>query len=424
MNVLLVDDQKEVTESLKNGIHWDAVSVEQVYTACSAREAKLVLVNFPIDVLISDIEMPEEDGISLCSWAKEKLENIECIFLTSHAEFDYAQEAIRMGGFDYILQPVRYVDVEKTLQRAAEKIKEKKKMQQVMDSQKIVLGQRHNFLESLIAREREGKTEDTGRMYQQFRELFQMEYKECLIYPILIQVTKWENIMRRWNENLIRLVFYNVMEELFAEQHAKAAVSDLHDDLCWIFLIMEKQQVNRADLERNIQDFYQFIDNNMEFSISVYPAPLEQKTDFEGVFSLLTERAESNQEHKKGVYLEMLQGKTQKKEEDPIAMAIAFIQQNLNKSLSRVEVAEHVHLNEEYFSRLFRVETGASFKEYLLDEKMKEAKRLLVRSRLSVSIIASKVGYDNFSHFSKMFKKITGQTPQEYRKEQKESAES
>ena len=134
----------------------------------------------------------------------------------------------------------------------------------------------------------------------------------------------------------------------------------------------------------------------------------------------MTERAESNQEHKKGVYLDTLQKFTQKKE-DPIERAIAFIQQNLNKSLSRAEVAEYVHLNEEYFSRLFRAETGATFKEYLLDEKMKEAKRLLVRSRLSVSIIASKVGYDNFSHFSKMFKKITGQTPQEYRKEQKEN---
>ena len=48
---------------------------------------------------------------------------------------------------------------------------------------------------------------------------------------------------------------------------------------------------------------------------------------------------------------------------------------------------------------------------------MKEAKKLLAHSRLSISIIASKIGYDNFSHFSKMFKKVTNQTPQEYRKE-------
>lgn len=419
MNVLVVDDQKEITESLKNGIHWETIPVEQVYTACSAREAKLVLVNFPIDVLISDIEMPEEDGLSLCSWAKEKVENIECIFLTSHAEFEYAKEAIRMGGFDYILQPVRYADVETTLQRAAEKIKEKKKIQQVMDSRKIVLDQRHSFLETLITRELEGKAEEAERLYQEFGRLFPLEYEVCKIYPLLVQVTKWENITRRWNENLIRLVFCNVMEELFAEWHAKAAVSDLHDNMCWIFLALEKEKVDATELKQHIQEFYGFMDHNMEFSIGIYPSPLEKQMDFETIFTRLTERAASNQEHKKGVYLDTLQSPVQK--EDPIEGALTFIQQNLNKSLSRTEVAEHVHLNEEYFSRLFRVETGVTFKEYLLDEKMKEAKRLLVRSRLSVSIIASKVGYDNFSHFSKMFKKITGQTPQEYRKEQKEN---
>lgn len=420
MNVLLVDDQKEITESLKNGIHWDSIPVEQVYTACSAREARLVLVNFPIDVLISDIEMPEEDGLSLCAWAKEKIENIECIFLTSHAEFEYAKEAIRMGGFDYILQPVRYADVEKTLCRAAEKIKEKKKLQQVMNSRKIVLEQRHSFLETLVLREREGKTEEVDRLYQEFGRMFQIEYENCTIYPLLVQIIKWEKLTRKWDGNLIRLVFCNVMEELFAGWNAKAAVSDLHDNQCWICLIMEREKIDPEEMKRNIQEFYEFIDHNMEFSIGIYPSPLNGEEDFENIFTQLTERAESNQEHKKGVYLDTLQKFTQKKE-DPIERAIAFIQQNLNKSLSRAEVAEYVHLNEEYFSRLFRAETGATFKEYLLDEKMKEAKRLLVRSRLSVSIIASKVGYDNFSHFSKMFKKITGQTPQEYRKEQKEN---
>ena len=85
MNVLLVDDQKAIVDSLKNGIRWDKLPVGQVYTACSAKEAKLVLMNFVVDVLVSDIEMPEEDGLSLCGWAKDKFPGIECIFLTSHA---------------------------------------------------------------------------------------------------------------------------------------------------------------------------------------------------------------------------------------------------------------------------------------------------------------------------------------------------
>ena len=68
---------------------------------------------------------------------------------------------------------------------------------------------------------------------------------------------------------------------------------------------------------------------------------------------------------------------------------------------------------------MFKQQTGETFKDYVLLEKMNMAKTLLEHSRLSISIVASKVGYDNFSHFSRMFKKITDMTPQEYRKEKR-----
>ena len=98
MNVLLVDDQKAIVESLKNGIQWGKLPVSQVYTACSAKEAKLVLRNFEVDVLVSDIEMPEENGLSLGRWAKEQFQEIECIFLTSHADFCLCEGGYRYGG--------------------------------------------------------------------------------------------------------------------------------------------------------------------------------------------------------------------------------------------------------------------------------------------------------------------------------------
>ena len=88
----------------------------------------------------------------------------------------------------------------------------------------------------------------------------------------------------------------------------------------------------------------------------------------------------------------------------------------MNKNVSRTEVAGKVNLSEEYFSRLFRQETGDTFKDYILMMKMEAAKELLRDTRLSVSIIASKVGYSNFSHFSQMFKNYSGMTPQEFRK--------
>ena len=64
-----------------------------------------------------------------------------------------------------------------------------------------------------------------------------------------------------------------------------------------------------------------------------------------------------------------------------------------------------------------KISETTAFRNLKFLEKMNMARTLLERSNLSISIVASKVGYDNFSHFSKMFKKLTDMTPQEYRKE-------
>jgi len=212
-----------------------------------------------------------------------------------------------------------------------------------------------------------------------------------------------------------------VMEELFREEDGKAGVSCLRENRYWVFLILEKEKAGEELVRQKIMAFYQFIDSNMDFSIAVYPSDPLFEQDFVKAFNRLGQRADNNKDRQRGIYWEDIPDEIRETEEDPIEKSIQYIKQNLNKNISRTDVAGYVHLNEEYFSRLFKQETGATFKDYILMEKMKAAQKLLEKSRLSVSIIASKVGYDNFSHFSKMFKKVTNQTPQEYRKEKQKS---
>lgn len=101
--------------------------------------------------------------------------------------------------------------------------------------------------------------------------------------------------------------------------------------------------------------------------------------------------------------------------EEAISLAIEYVKQNLNLKLTRKEISQHIHLNPEYFSRLFHKKVGYTFKEYVLREKMKYAAELLVNTSLSVGTIAGKIGFENFSHFSHTFRKYYKQTPQEYR---------
>ena len=78
-------------------------------------------------------------------------------------------------------------------------------------------------------------------------------------------------------------------------------------------------------------------------------------------------------------------------------------------------VADHLHVNTSYLSTLFRQVTGMTFKEHLNRIRIEEAARLLSNTDYSVMEIAIACGYKDQSYFTKVFKKLTGLTPKQYR---------
>lgn len=101
-----------------------------------------------------------------------------------------------------------------------------------------------------------------------------------------------------------------------------------------------------------------------------------------------------------------------------------YIDEHLESELRRDELAEYVHLNPDYLTRLMKKQTGYSLKEYVTRRKMETARTLLRTTTLPVGFIAAKLGYNNFSHFSYTYKKIMDVTPQEERHTEKNEAET
>jgi two-component system response regulator YesN len=93
-----------------------------------------------------------------------------------------------------------------------------------------------------------------------------------------------------------------------------------------------------------------------------------------------------------------------------------YIAQHINEDISREDIANHVNLNPDYLTRLFKKEAGLTISEYVLQVRMDMAKEMLAKTDLPVGSIAAAVGFNNFSHFSKMFKKATAVNPQDYRR--------
>ena len=100
---------------------------------------------------------------------------------------------------------------------------------------------------------------------------------------------------------------------------------------------------------------------------------------------------------------------------NPVEEARLFIKQNIDADITVSEVAEHIGMNPEYCTKLFKKATGYTLKEYIVQEKMEAAKVLLQTTELPITLISSHVGYGNYSNFTRSFKQVTGMTPMEYR---------
>lgn len=289
MTLLAVDDEREVVEALAFGLDWKSLGIDQVYTAISAMEGRELMRHNTVDILLCDIEMPHENGLSFCRWAKENYPDLECIFLTSHAEFSYAREALLLGSCDYILQPAPYKEIAASVRRAAGKIQQ-----------------------------------------QRERSLLERQGREMM-----------DSFLKLW-------------EERNSENTAAARPRQ------------GNEVRHEAEQER-------------------LPAYLAE-----------AEAPDEDQER--------------------IRKVISYIQDHLDQDLRRNELAEYVHLNPEYLSKYFKKQTGYLLKDYILLEKMKLAKQLLANTNLSITMVATRVGFFNFSHFSKVFKQLEGMTPGDYRR--------
>lgn len=101
---------------------------------------------------------------------------------------------------------------------------------------------------------------------------------------------------------------------------------------------------------------------------------------------------------------------------EPVAQTIRFIQKNYGENISLNDASEAVHLNAAYLSFVFHKETEITFSEYLTACRINRAKELLLQTDEKVKEIGRQAGYRDNRHFCKMFKRVTGMTPQEYRK--------
>lgn len=106
ISILMVDDDKLFINRIKESLQWSEIGIDRVLTANSVEQAKKVIEMVPVDILLADIEMPQGNGLELLEWVCLNKYPIMCVFLSSYAQFSYAQKAIQLQSVNYLLKPI------------------------------------------------------------------------------------------------------------------------------------------------------------------------------------------------------------------------------------------------------------------------------------------------------------------------------
>ncbi len=106
---------------------------------------------------------------------------------------------------------------------------------------------------------------------------------------------------------------------------------------------------------------------------------------------------------------------TSRNESSMVREVKIFIENHILQEFSREDIANALHFNADYLSRVFKKETGTVLSDYIIFRRMTMARKLLEETNDRIADIANKLGYNHFSHFARQFRNIAGVTPQEYR---------
>ena len=155
-SILFIDDEELIRESFQKLVDWNAHQFDVAGIFKNGESAWEYLENHMVDIIITDINMPFMDGISLLEHIRECSLKSRVLFLTGYEYFEYAHKAVQLQAFDFLLKPVTTEKLLKAVQRAALDIEKEESSEEAVGKNREFL--RSNFISQLLRRWTKGYT--------------------------------------------------------------------------------------------------------------------------------------------------------------------------------------------------------------------------------------------------------------------------
>ncbi|QMV42931.1 response regulator [Cohnella cholangitidis] len=186
--VLLVDDEELDLEGMRQFIPWKELGMEVMGAANNALTASEMMARWPIDILVSDVNMPYMSGLDLARSALERSPNLRVIFVSGYQEFSYVRQALSLKAYNYVLKPMEDNELVATLVKVKQDLDEANKQREVEESyQQMIPIAKSDLLIRLL----EGEAGEDGDSRSR---LFASHGLDRLNWPLrvaIMEIDKW-----------------------------------------------------------------------------------------------------------------------------------------------------------------------------------------------------------------------------------------
>jgi two-component system response regulator YesN len=253
-SVLIVDDEQIAVESIQFGLNWSEFGISSVHTAYSVRQAKEIFENHRIDILLCDIEMPQASGLDLLAWVRERFPKTETIFLTSHADFSYAKQAIQLGSLDYMLKPILFEELGVVMGKATEKISKESEMSEYSQYGKYWFQHQPLLIERFWLDIINQTIPSNPEAVMKAAEERNIPYAdEMSFYPVLIRVQRWHKSVSLRDKKILEYALKNSAEELIIKERQNGMLIAMGVDTLLAILTVEAG--TQEDLKQSCQNY-------------------------------------------------------------------------------------------------------------------------------------------------------------------------
>ena len=407
MRILVVDDDKIIRMGLTKILKRLFNQHEVVSDFPNGLLALEYLKENKIDLVITDIKMPIMTGTQLIERAVRELENPPIfIVLSGYDEFTYVRDTMKSGAFNYLLKPIKQDELKTVIEEVEARIKENNKKEKILSKSIDIL--KKDFFKNILFSNGDTKPNIDKILLEN------IQLNENYVYKMII-IDRDKNNDKVLLSNFIK----NIIEKFKGIEY----LSFNFEDNTYIIFYLDSSINNCIDsLNEYIEESVDvFIENNKNvYIVQAIDKVWKLKEQFKGFRKLKSTISPKGKVKKYLLNLEddlSVDDRNESKKTNLIAIKLAkqYIIDNFNKNITLKEVADTVFLSQNYLSELFKKETGEGFYDFLSQYRVNIAKDLLTKTNLKVYEVAEKVGYSDSITFGRVFKKITGETPNSFR---------